>query len=439
MKDLAMTRALTSSPSSRSRTARFGTGLATLLAACSGGSSTPTAPIMRNLVLTPDAVYVSATPVQFTAAFEFTDPDGDLASAHLVITDSHGAQTANQVIPILQANGVTSAQVAGGATATLTVPGTFTAHLTLTDRAGLVSNELTDDVDVHRFPWTTVATNPQPTVNPAVVALGNHVYVLGGEQMGTFSQGPASDRVTAYDPSLDAWAALPALPTRRIAIAAATSGGRIYAIGGATTNPVFPIGLATNVVEEFDPQTQAWRARAPMPTARAHAAAAELGGRIIVAGGDLDGGYSAAQMVATVESYDPTTDAWTTLPSLPQPRSGLRAAVFVGRLLVGGGPFQTTSMTPELYAYDPVANEWSVLPLPGRFDTALVSDGGALWTLSGSVLHGTDDPAGGVNAWRTLTDGHISVPRGVGAYLGGRIIVLNETTTLRYEVADEIR
>ena len=411
--------------------------LAGLLASCSGrGSVPPTAPAIRNLVVTPDAVYVSATPVVFTAQFDFTDPDGDLASAHLVITDGTGAVTATQTTSIQQANGVTAAQLTGFATAALTTPGTFTAHLTLTDRAGLVSNELTADVDVRPFPWTTAAALPVPVRNPAAVALGSHVYVLGGERTDLFTQGPASDRVNVYDPVLDGWAALPAMPTRRLRLAAAASGGRIYAIGGATTPATLPIDTVTNVVEEFDPQQQTWRARAPMPTARALAAAAELGGRIIVAGGDPGRGYSPSQPVATVESYDPATDTWSTLPSLPRPRAGVHAAVFGGRLLIGGEEFLTTGSTDEIDVYDPVANAWSVLPMPVPCTTALVTDGARLWAATGGSLNRTDDPA---TAWRTLTSSPQLTGSGPGVFLGGRIFVFGEFSTLRYEVANEIR
>jgi len=407
-----------------------------LLAACGGGSSTPTAPAIRNLLVTPDAVYVSATPVRFMAQFEFTDPDGDLASARLVVTDPSGAVTATQVTQIEQANGVTAAHLAGSATAALAAPGTFTAHLSLTDRAGLVSNELTADVTVRLFPWTTGATNPQPVHDPAVVALGDRVYALGGERTDLFSQGPATDRATAYDPVLDAWAPLPAMPTRRVGLTAAANDGRIYAIGGATTPETLPIGTRTDIVEEFDPQLQTWRSRAPMPTARAHAAAAALGGRIVVAGGDLDDGYSFFTPVATVESYDPTTDTWSTLPALPRPRSGARATVSGGKLLVGGAPFETTGVTPEIDVYDPVANEWSVLSLPVPCSTAWVSDGVKLWALADSTLSATDDPATG--GWRHLTDSGVSLPRGVGALVGDRIVAVNATTTVRYLSADEI-
>jgi hypothetical protein len=39
----------------------------------------------------------------------------------------------------------------------------------------------------------------------------------------------------------------------------------------------------------------------------------------------------------TVECYDPATDSWSVLPSLPTPRSGAGAAALDGALYVVGG------------------------------------------------------------------------------------------------------
>ncbi len=415
-------------------------GLVLGLAACGGGGAgrAPAAPRIANLTLAPTAVYASSTPVTFSATFDFVDPDGDLASANLVVTDSLGAETGRQSTPILQANGVTSAQIGGSATAVLATAGIFTAHLQLVDRGGLLSNELTADITVRDFPWTTGAANPQPVWNPAVTALRNLVFVIGGERSDLFTQGPAIARCSAYDPVLDGWLALPPMPTARVGLTAVAAGGRLYAIGGATTPVHLPIGAVSNVVEEFDPQTLSWRVRAPMPTARAHAAAAELDGRIIVAGGDLQDGYQYLQPVATVESYDPATDTWSTLPPLPQPRTGAKAVVFGGRLLVGGAPFQTTGGSPSIDVYDPAANAWTTVPMPDNAGSGLATDGHTVWSISGGVLHATGDPAGG--AWRRLTDGTVQTLHGsAGVFVGGRIVVLTDTATHRYQPADELR
>jgi len=175
-----------------------------------------------------------------------------------------------------------------------------------------------------------------------------------------------------------------------------------------------------------------------MPTARAFAAAAELGGRIIVAGGDIGSGYSPSlsQMVATVDCYDPATDTWSTRPGLPRPRAAVHAAVFGGRLLVGGEEISFSGTTDEIDVYDPVANAWSVLPMPVSCGTALVTDGAALWAVSGGSLRRTSDPA--TAAWRSLTSNTSQPGPGPGVYLGGRIYVFAENETLRYDVANEI-
>ncbi|MCH7915782.1 MAG: galactose oxidase, partial [Deltaproteobacteria bacterium] len=74
--------------------------------------------------------------------------------------------------------------------------------------------------------------------------------------------------------------------------------------------------------------------RASMPTARSGIAAAALGGRIFVFGGE-----SVSGTFNQTESYDPATDRWETLTPMPTPRHGLGAAVLGGNIyVISGGP-----------------------------------------------------------------------------------------------------
>lgn len=411
-----------------------------LLAGCGGGgSSTPaTAPTIQNLSVTPSAIYASTTPTNFVAQFLFADPNGDLVSAELVIRDATGGITSSQTIPIQQAGGLTAAQLIGSATAVLTTPGLFTLHLTLTDRTGLVSNELSATVDVRPFPWTTDARIPVAVRRPAVAVLGDLVYAIGGERTDSFSVGPASGAANAYDPVLQTWTALPPMPTRRLAHNLVASGGRLYAIGGATTPVDLPLDTVSNVVEEFDPATQSWRTRAPMPTARALAAAVELDGRIVVAGGDAVRGYTSFDPVTAVESYDPATDTWTALPPLPRARARVHAFVFQGRLYVGGDEVHLTGTTDELDVYDPVANAWSVLAYAFTNTGAMVTDGTSLWVGADGGLWRTDDPAN--PQWRALTPPTFAqgVGPGPSVRFGRSILTIGEFGTLRYTMDHEI-
>ena len=82
------------------------------------------------------------------------------------------------------------------------------------------------------------------------------------------------------------------MPTARSYPAAAAVNDKIYAIGGFGV-----ASLAT--VEEYDPATNTWTAKAAMPTARSGLAAAAVYNKIYAIGG-AGVGY-----LATVEEYEP--------------------------------------------------------------------------------------------------------------------------------------
>src|SRR6185503_8779973 len=76
----------------------------------------------------------------------------------------------------------------------------------------------------------------------------------------------------------------------------------------------------------------AWIARKPMPTPRRALALASLGDRIVAVGG-----FDGTNLLGTVEIYDPRTDAWTAAAPMPTPRAGLALAAFNGKLYAIGG------------------------------------------------------------------------------------------------------
>jgi N-acetylneuraminic acid mutarotase len=141
------------------------------------------------------------------------------------------------------------------------------------------------------------------------------------------------------------WSTVAAMPTAREEFAAVVgTDGLIYTIGG--------LG-GTNLVEVYNPATDSWSARTPMPTAR-YGFTAVLGndGKIYTIGGQYGAVDSDGNSVV-VEAYNPATDTWATLPSLPQGRSNPAATVALdGTIYVTGGfcnsLFQTLSTTVKL-------------------------------------------------------------------------------------------
>ncbi len=129
-------------------------------------------------------------------------------------------------------------------------------------------------------------------------------------------------------------------------LAVGVVGGKLYAIGGRMDGN-YGRNLALN--EEYDPATDRWRSRAPMPTPRSGIAAAALGGKIFVFGDESTSGT-----FNQTESYDPAKDAWTTWTPMPTARHGLEAAV-VGQSIyvISGGPTPGGSFSSANEAFTP--------------------------------------------------------------------------------------
>jgi N-acetylneuraminic acid mutarotase len=203
------------------------------------------------------------------------------------------------------------------------------------------------------------------------------IYAFGGfvfPQSGPPAWVPINN-AWEYDPATDAWKALAPLPTKRGSPVAAVVGDKIYVIGGAATLPgseataLMPTvpQAVLGTVEEYDPATNTWRARSPMPTPRNHAAAGAVNGKIYVIGGRVGAAFiGVASDISVVEEYDPATDKWSAPRSrMPTTRSALGAGTYNGRIYVAGGEFQDPHMMAtfrSVEAYDPATNTWSIMP-----------------------------------------------------------------------------
>jgi N-acetylneuraminic acid mutarotase len=256
--------------------------------------------------------------------------------------------------------------------------------------------------------WTRKKPMPIASHHAALAELGGRIYVLGG--FVPPPSGPAAwvpiDSAWEYDPGADSWKALAPMPTPRGAAVAAAVGGRIYVIGGAANHPGAPVsGLqpsrphrALATVEEYDPATNTWRARSPMPTARNHSAVGVVNGKIYVLGGRLGSAFiSAASNTDVVEEYDPASDQWGALRApMPTPRSAVAWGVHRGRIYVAGGEVRSDRLTATFHAleaYEPASNSWLILPrMPTpRHGLAGAVIGNRLHLVSGDVQSGIRD------------------------------------------------
>ena len=78
--------------------------------------------------------------------------------------------------------------------------------------------------------------------------------------------------------------------------------------------------IVSTVNYEYDPTTNTWATKQPMPTPRADGIAVTVfQNKIYVIGGRIIGGGT----TGINEVYDPATDSWETKTSMPTPRQGL--------------------------------------------------------------------------------------------------------------------
>ena len=90
-----------------------------------------------------------------------------------------------------------------------------------------------------------------------------------------------------------------------------------------------------SINQEYDPATDTWTTKTPMPTPRAIFATAVYQNKIYVIGGGGDFGFE--EVTGLNQVYDPSTDTWTTKTSMPTARQFLCANVVNGKIYLIGG------------------------------------------------------------------------------------------------------
>lgn len=234
------------------------------------------------------------------------------------------------------------------------------------------------EYDTENDTWTKKKNMPLASHHVALTELNGKIYMMGGfkyPDKGKPSWVPI-DNAWEYDPAKDSWKALAPLPTKRGSPNAVAHNGKIYVIGGAGVHPgskavdIHPARphRALDVNEVYDPATNTWEKRSPMPTARNHASAGMVNDKIYVIAGRLGAAFiTRASNTDIVEEYDPATDQWGPLRApMPTARSASAWGVYKGKIYVAGGeersggPWQRTFRAVE--AYDPKTNKWTQLP-----------------------------------------------------------------------------
>lgn len=146
--------------------------------------------------------------------------------------------------------------------------------------------------------------------------------------------------------------------------------GYIYVAGGFD-------GL--DVLERYDPATDTWEALASMPEGRHHNMAAAYDGQLYAFGGSI----SPLNFIASnsVWRYDPASNAWSALDPMPEARMSGVAVTLGDKIYIVGG----SNAFESLLEFTPDNGDWRVLDAPTapRDHTNAVGFNSELWVIGG--------------------------------------------------------
>ena len=204
--------------------------------------------------------------------------------------------------------------------------------------------------------WTAKAPMPTARTLLGAAEVNGKIYAIGG-----FSDLNVTEE---YDPITDTWTTKAVIPSPRFSFAIAAYQNKIYCMGGLTGRGAPFSSSVTGAIEVYDPATNTWEIKKPMPTPRAQSEANVVNDKIYLIGGRTGGQHST---VSTNQVYDPITEKWETKKSMPYPVVSFSSVVVDNKIYVMGGQdeFNDPINLDILQIYDCTSDSWTIgTPLP---------------------------------------------------------------------------
>lgn len=257
---------------------------------------------------------------------------------------------------------------------------------------------------------------PEAISSFGAVVSGDHLYVFSGH-MGRV-QGNSSDGLSPHFCRLNVKQASAKWESLAMHVPSQSPGlvewnGCVYRVGGLSFKNKLNEDTQFNslaIFAKYDPKTNTWTDLPSLPKPRSSLDAAVVDGKLYVVGGwDLQA--ASAQEApwhedALVFDLSNEKGEWKPIAKPPFITRALAAFGHNHKLYVLGGMHNTNQITRDVHVFDPATNAWSQGPqLPGAdtlsgFAISAVDIGGKLY-FSGSegIVYRLDDAA---NEWRTV-------------------------------------
>ena len=234
--------------------------------------------------------------------------------------------------------------------------------------------------------WRRLRNMPDRGITHAGMATdGKTIWYAGGYRANESWTGQifGTRQVWRYDIASDTYSAMPKLPRVRAAGQLELLGNQLHYFGG--TDKTRALDVPDHWALDLDRLDLGWQRRASLHNGRHHMGSAVLGGLIYAIGGQHH--HDNPLVVQnTVESYNPFTDAWTVRAPLPQGVSHVANSTFPygTRIVVAGGEVAHLDSVDDVWAYDPGANRWTAMtPLPSAHASGVAGPVGSRWVYTG--------------------------------------------------------
>lgn len=238
--------------------------------------------------------------------------------------------------------------------------------------------------------WSTLAPMLLPVTHSTMAIYNGQIWLVGGF-VGD-NPGYATDTVQIYDIATDTWSYGPNLPGARASGGGAFVGNKLYHFGGLLPDRMTDID--ETLVLDLDDLAAGWQTLAPMPIGINHMGVASVEGIIYSVGGQngLDGASEVLRDY--MYSYDPATDSWATLASLPEERSQMEPGTFTvdGKIYAAGGR-KPGNFHQDILEYDIATDAWSTLcTMPAKLHAPTVQFVNEMLVLANGGLFGPNNP-----------------------------------------------
>ena len=256
---------------------------------------------------------------------------------------------------------------------------------------------------------------------------GCTLYAFGGSLPG----GVAAPNVDQYNPVTNIWTARAPMPEGLYGIQPTAHDTSVYIVGGYLDDATGLYAASSTLI--YDSLADTWTSGAPIPVGDdgiATGAQAAYDGKIYFIGGDDGDGVSND----TTWEYTIISDTWTLRAPMPTERENNVAVTLNGKIYVAGGADGTDpafAAITTFEVYDPATDAWATLaPMQvARLSPGIVTDGAAIYVYGGvtdlgdafSTLDSVERYDPATNTWSFLDPMAQSTGGMVFAYAAGRL------------------